>query len=156
VLSILVLEDLAVAVYLPLVAVLLAGGGPTKLALSELVAIATVVLVVGVATRYGQTLSRLAAHESDEIVLLTTFGTVLLVAGLAERAHVSSAIGAFLVGIAASGPIAESAIGCWPRCETSLRPCFSFSSDWRLIRRHCPMPSHWRPGWQSSQRSPKL
>jgi monovalent cation:H+ antiporter-2, CPA2 family len=49
----------------------------------------------------------LAAHESDEIVLLTTFGTVLLVAGLAERVHVSSAIGAFLVGIAASGPIAE-------------------------------------------------
>jgi CPA2 family monovalent cation:H+ antiporter-2 len=49
----------------------------------------------------------LAAHQSDEIVLLTTFGTVLLVAGLAERVHVSSAIGAFLVGIAASGPIAE-------------------------------------------------
>lgn len=32
---------------------------------------------------------------------------MLLVAGLAERVHVSSAIGAFLVGIAASGPIAE-------------------------------------------------
>jgi monovalent cation:H+ antiporter-2, CPA2 family len=32
---------------------------------------------------------------------------VLVVAGLAERVHVSSAIGAFLVGIAASGPIAE-------------------------------------------------
>ena len=107
VLSILVLEDLAMAVYLPLIAVLLAGGGPAKLALSELVAIVTVLLVIWVATRYGLALSRLAAHQSDEIVLLTTFGTVLLVAGLAERVHVSSAIGAFLVGIAASGPIAE-------------------------------------------------
>ena len=70
VLSILVLEDLAMAVYLPLIAVLLAGGGPAKLALSELVAIATVLLVIWVATRYGYALSRLAAHESDEIVLL--------------------------------------------------------------------------------------
>ena len=60
-----------------------------------------------VATHYGPALSRLASHKSDEIVLLTTFGTVLVVAGLAERVHVSSAIGAFLVGIAASGPIAE-------------------------------------------------
>ena len=107
VLSILVLEDLAMAVYLPLIAVLLVGGGLRKLALSESVAIITVLVVLWVATRYGQVLSRLAAHESDEIVLLTTFGTVLLVAGLAERAHVSAAIGAFLVGIAASGPVAE-------------------------------------------------
>jgi CPA2 family monovalent cation:H+ antiporter-2 len=107
VLSILVFEDLAMAVYLPLIAVILAGGGLAKLALSESVAIVTVLLVVWVATRYGQALSTLASHESDEIVLLTTFGTVLLVAGFAERAHVSSAIGAFLVGIAASGPIAE-------------------------------------------------
>ena len=107
VLSILVLEDLAMAVYLPLVAVLLVGGGPAKVVLSVSIAIVTFLLVVGVAIRYGHALSRLAAHESDEIVLLTTFGTTLLVAGLAERAHVSSAIGAFLVGIAASGPIAE-------------------------------------------------
>ena len=92
VLSILVQEDLAMAAYLPLIAVLLAGGGPEKLALSELLAIVTVLLVVWVATRYGPALSRLAAHKSDEIVLLTTFGTVLVVAGLAERVHVSSAI----------------------------------------------------------------
>ena len=78
VLSILVLEDLAMPVYLPLIAVLLAGGGPAKLALSELVAIVAVLQVVWVATRYGRALSRLAAHKSDEIVLLTTFGTVLV------------------------------------------------------------------------------
>lgn len=57
--------------------------------------------------RYGQKLSHLAAHESDEIVLLTTFGIVLLVAGVAQRFQVSAAIGAFLIGIAVSGPIAE-------------------------------------------------
>ena len=56
VLSILVLEDLAMAVYLPLVAVLLAGGGPAKIALSVSLAIATVVLVLVVAVRFGQPL----------------------------------------------------------------------------------------------------
>jgi K+:H+ antiporter subunit KhtU len=107
VLSVLVLEDLAMAVYLPLVAVLLVGGGPLTIALSILVAVAAVLLVLFVAVRYGQRISQIAAHESDEIILLTTFGTVLLVAGVAQRFHVSAGIGAFLVGIALSGPIAE-------------------------------------------------
>jgi CPA2 family monovalent cation:H+ antiporter-2 len=107
VLSILVLEDLGMAAYLPLVAVLLVGGGALKVAISVLIAIAAVAVVLAVALLYGRRLSDLAAHESDEIILLTTFGTVLLVAGLAQRFNVSSAIGAFLVGIAMSGPIAE-------------------------------------------------
>jgi K+:H+ antiporter subunit KhtU len=107
VLAILVLEDLAMAVYLPLVAVLLAGGGPSKIALSVSLAIATVFLVLVVAVRYGRPLSRFVAHESDEIVLLTTFGAVLLVAGVSQRLQVSAAIGAFLVGIAVSGPMAQ-------------------------------------------------
>ena len=105
--AILVLEDLAMAVYLPLVAVLLAGGGPSKIALSVSLAIAAVFLVLVVAVRYGQPLSRFVAHESDEIVLLTTFGAVLLVAGVSQRLQVSAAIGAFLVGIAVSGPMAQ-------------------------------------------------
>jgi CPA2 family monovalent cation:H+ antiporter-2 len=107
VLAVLVLEDLAMAVYLPLVGVLLLGGGPAKIAISVSVAVAVVLLVLFVALKYGRKLSQFLAHESDEIILLTTFGTVLLVAGLAERFQVSAAIGAFLVGIALSGPIAE-------------------------------------------------
>jgi CPA2 family monovalent cation:H+ antiporter-2 len=107
VLAILVLEDLAMAVYLPLVAAFLAGGTATDVLVSVLVAIVAVALALVVAVRYGERLSRFAAHESDEIILLTVLGAVLLVAGVAERFHVSAAIGAFLVGIAASGPIAE-------------------------------------------------
>jgi CPA2 family monovalent cation:H+ antiporter-2 len=107
VLATLVLEDLAMAVYLPLVAVLLAGGGPAKIALSVSLAIALVFVVLLLAVRYGQRLSRFVAHESDEIVLLTTFGFVLLVSGVAQRFQVSAAIGAFLVGIAVSGPMAK-------------------------------------------------
>jgi CPA2 family monovalent cation:H+ antiporter-2 len=107
VLAVLVLEDLAMAVYLPLVAALLVSSGVTKTALSVSVALATVFLVLFVAIRFGRSLSRFVSHQSDEIILLTTFGTVLLVAGLAQRLQVSAAIGAFLVGIAVSGPLAE-------------------------------------------------
>ena len=107
VLSILVIEDLAMAVYLPLVAVFLAGGGPVKMALSVSVAVATVFLALLIAVRFGKRLSGLVTHESDEIILLTTFGTVLLVAGISQRFQVSAAIGAFLVGIAVSGQMAE-------------------------------------------------
>ena len=107
VLAVLVLEDLAMAVYLPLVAALLVSSGVTRMALSVSLALATVLLVLFVAIRYGRSLSRFVSHESDEVILLTTFGTVLLVAGVAQRLQVSAAIGAFLVGIAVSGPLAE-------------------------------------------------
>jgi K+:H+ antiporter subunit KhtU len=107
VLTVLVLEDLAMAVYLPLVGALLAGGGAAHVVLSVSVSISVAFVVLFVAVRYGQNVSRLAAHESDEIILLTILGTVLLVAGVAQRLQVSAAIGAFLVGIAVSGPIAE-------------------------------------------------
>ena len=107
VLSVLVQEDLAMAVYLPLVAVLLSGGGTAKVVIAVFIAIAVVAVVLLAALRYGDRLSGVVAHESDEIILLTILGTVLLVAGVAQRFQVSSAIGAFLVGIAVSGAVAE-------------------------------------------------
>ncbi len=107
VLAVLVLEDLAMAVYLPVVAVLLVGGAPLNMVLSVSIAIVCVSAVLLIAVKFGQPLSRFMAHESDEIILLTTFGIVLLVAGVAQHFQVSSAIGAFLVGIAVSGPLAE-------------------------------------------------
>lgn len=105
VLSILVLEDLAMAVYLPVVAVLLTAGELATLTFSIATALALLVAVLLIAVRFGDSISRFVAHESDEIILLTTFGVVLLVAGLAQKLNVSAAIGAFLVGIAVSGPL---------------------------------------------------
>jgi CPA2 family monovalent cation:H+ antiporter-2 len=107
VLTILVLEDLMMAVYLPLIGVLISGGGVRTMVISIAGATLTVAAVLFVATRYGERLSTLAAHQSDEVILLTILGTVLVVAGIAQGLQVSSAIGAFLVGIAVSGPIAE-------------------------------------------------
>ena len=107
VLSILVLEDLAMAVYLPLTAVLLIGQGFVAGAISVAVALATVAVVLLAALRYGKAISRVLAHQSDEAVLLSTFGLVLLVAGVAQRLQVSAAVGAFLVGVALSGPLVK-------------------------------------------------
>jgi CPA2 family monovalent cation:H+ antiporter-2 len=105
VLSILVLEDLAMAVYLPLMAVLLIGQGLVAGATSVAVALATVAVVLVAALRYGKAISRVLVHQSDEAVLLSTFGLVLLVAGVAQQLQVSAAVGAFLVGVALSGPL---------------------------------------------------
>jgi CPA2 family monovalent cation:H+ antiporter-2 len=107
VLSILVQEDLAMAVYLPVVAVLLSGGGAARIVLSVGIAIAVVAVALTAALGWGPRISRLLVHESEEIILLTTLGAVLLVAGIAQRFEVSAAIGAFLVGITLSGSVAE-------------------------------------------------
>ncbi len=121
VLSALVLEDLAMAVYLPLIGALIAGGGPETVAISVGIAVLVVLFVLQIAVRYGAILSRFAAHQADEIILLTVLGTILLVAGVAQRYQVSAAIGAFLVGIAVSGPIAEQS----HRLLTPLRDLFA-------------------------------
>jgi CPA2 family monovalent cation:H+ antiporter-2 len=107
VISILVLEDLAMAVYLPLIAILLVNQGFASALTSILVALGTVGTVLFIAVRYGKRLSLLLSHQSNDVILFSTLGLVLLVAGIAQRLQVSAAIGAFLVGIALSGPIAE-------------------------------------------------
>jgi CPA2 family monovalent cation:H+ antiporter-2 len=107
IISILVFEDLAMAAYLPLVAVLLIGQNFTSALITILIALSAVGTVLFIAIRYGKKFSSVIAHQSDEVILLTTFGLVLLVAGLAQRLQISAAIGAFLMGIALSEPIAE-------------------------------------------------
>jgi len=91
------------------------------MAASVFIAMSGAGLALLVAIRFGEKISRLISHESDEVVLLTTLGAVLLVAGLAEGLQVSSAIGAFLVGIAVSGPIAKQT----HRLLTPLRDLFA-------------------------------
>ncbi len=108
ILSLLVLEDLVMAIYLPLVAVLLVGQGVGAAAASVIIALVTVAIVLFLAVRFGNVMSRLVAHGSDEVLLLTTFGLVLVVAGVAQRLQVSAGVGAFLAGVALSGPVVQA------------------------------------------------
>ena len=109
ILGVLVIEDVAMALYLPLLTALLAGGGAGKVVLAVVIAVAAVGSVIVVATRFGQHVTQLVAAQDNESLLLGVLGLTLLVAGLAERLHVSAAVGAFLVGIAVSGSVAETA-----------------------------------------------
>jgi len=109
VLSILVFEDLAMAVYLPILTAVLAGatlvGGLTAIGISLLVV--TVVLLL--ALRFGRYVSAIVDSPDPEVFLLRVLGAALLVAGLASQLQVSAAVGAFLLGIAISGSTAENA-----------------------------------------------
>jgi CPA2 family monovalent cation:H+ antiporter-2 len=104
VLSLLVAEDLVMAVYLPLLGAIVSGGSALAVGGSVAVALAAAGAALFVAFRYGQAISRAVASPSGEALLLGVMGLALVVAGLAERLHISAAVGAFLVGIALSGP----------------------------------------------------
>lgn len=109
ILNILVIEDLAMAVYLPIAAALVAGHGAILTATTVAVALTTAAAILVVALRYGTQLSAVLAPGNNESLLLAVFGLTLLVGGLVERLNLSSAIGAFLVGLALSGPVQQRA-----------------------------------------------
>jgi monovalent cation:H+ antiporter-2, CPA2 family len=109
VLSLLVQEDLVMAAFLPIVAVLLAGSAPLSAAVSVVVAVGAVGLVIAVALRWGDRMSQAVFSRSDEATLLSIFGITLVVAGAAEQIAVSAAVGAFLVGLTLSGDAADRA-----------------------------------------------
>lgn len=109
VLSVLVLEDVAMALFLPLLLVALAGGGPLQAVSGAALAVGAVLLVLLAAHRHGHRLGRLLAHDDDEQVLLRLLGLTLLVAGASQALGASAAVGAFLVGIAVPASFAERA-----------------------------------------------
>jgi CPA2 family monovalent cation:H+ antiporter-2 len=109
ILSILVFEDLAMALYLPILTAILSGvsfvGGMQTVGIS----LAVVTLVLMVALRHGHHVSKAVHSENSEVFLLNLLGAALLVAGVASALQVSAAVGAFLLGIAISGATASSA-----------------------------------------------
>lgn len=109
VLSILVLEDLAMAVFLPVLTGLLAQKTFANTVISVSLALGALAIVLAASLRFGPTISRWIFSPNDEVLLLRVLGLSLLVAGVAEELQVSAAVGAFLVGIALSGKVADSA-----------------------------------------------
>ncbi|MDW4909713.1 cation:proton antiporter [Streptomyces sp. ADMS] len=109
ILSILVLEDLSMAVYLPIITALLAGTSLAAGSVTLAIALGAAGLVLVLAVRYGRHISRFVSSDDPEKLLLVVLGLTLLVAGVAQELQVSAAVGAFLVGIALSGEVAEGA-----------------------------------------------
>ncbi|MEU6859193.1 cation:proton antiporter [Glycomyces sp. NPDC046736] len=109
ILALLVAEDLVMALYLPILTTILAGLAFAQAAVGLGVALLAVAAAFLVASRFGGLLSRFLASPSDEILMLKVMGIVLVVAGLAEKVHVSAAVGAFIVGMALSGEVSRQA-----------------------------------------------
>jgi len=123
ILGVLVIEDLAMAIYLPLLTALLAKGSGMSVVVAIMIAAATITVVLVAATRFGRWITYLVSAKDAESLLLGVFGLTLLVSGIAEQLKVSSAVGAFLVGIAVSGTVAETAV----ELLTPLRDLFAAS-----------------------------
>ncbi len=121
VLNVLVIEDLAMAIYLPVVAALVVGGSPGETTLAVTLAVAAVAVILVLALRFGERLSSVLGPWPDEPLLLAVFGLTLLVAGLAQSIEVSGAIGAFLVGLALSSRAGERSM----ELITPLRDLFA-------------------------------
>lgn len=109
VLSVLVLEDFAMAAYLPLLAVLAAGGSWPQALLGMSIAIAAISAAFIASFRWGHHVGRIVAHPDNEQLLLRIMGLTLIVAALAEYVHASAAVGAFLVGLTLTGEAADRA-----------------------------------------------
>ena len=100
ILGTLIAEDLIIAVYLAVVAVLVAGDG-SPLAIARGVGVAAAFLGgVVVAVRLGGRLfDAVAASESDEAVVLRVVAVAVPVAGVALAIGVSEAVVAFFIGM---------------------------------------------------------
>jgi CPA2 family monovalent cation:H+ antiporter-2 len=103
VLSLLVMEDIVMALYLPLMAVLLVGASVAQGAVAAAIAMAVVAIALLIAFRFSNTVS-----------LLGVLGLAFLVAGFAEAVQVSAGVGAFLLGLTLSGQVADDARALLP------------------------------------------
>ena len=109
ILSVLVIEDLAMAFYLPVLSALVIGAGVLAGATALVIAVVVVLVILFAALRHGRKISAAFSSTHSESLLLGVLGLTMLVAGLAQQVNVSAAVGAFLVGIAISGQVAERA-----------------------------------------------
>jgi CPA2 family monovalent cation:H+ antiporter-2 len=109
VITIAVIEDFVMALYLPFLAALLLGGDALGSILAALIAVIVVVAVLAIGTRVEVGVSRAIFSRSDEALLLSILGFAFLIAGVAEVAKFSAVVGALLAGILLSGPAARNA-----------------------------------------------
>ena len=106
--TILVLEDLVMAPYLPVLAAI--GGAASLLSgafgVGSGLFVVAVLLFVG--ARGGKPFAFLLKADSGASLLLTTFGLALFAGGVAAMFDFSSAVAAFFVGLLITGELAEA------------------------------------------------
>lgn len=109
VVSILVIEDLVMAPYLPILTVLLTGAGLIAGLIETGIALVVVAIVLFVAVRHGHRFDKFFSVSEPAGLLLLVFGAAVAAAGLAGVVSFSPAVAAFLVGLLLTGEVAEIA-----------------------------------------------
>ena len=107
--TVLALEDLMLAPYLPFASVLVAGASVVTGFISVSVALLIVGLVLLLSVRRENLVSGLLNKHDSLSLLLTVFGAALLAAGAANLVGFSGAVAAFLIGLLLTGEVAASA-----------------------------------------------
>lgn len=109
VVGLLIVEDIVMAPYLPIVTAMATGAGLAAGLISVSIALGVVAAVVLLSLHRLKFANALLNADKPVALLLTLFGTALLVAGLAELAGFSAAVAAFLVGLLFTDEVAEVA-----------------------------------------------
>lgn len=127
IMSVLVLEDIAMALFLPVLVVVLTGESLLDGAGKIILAIAVLAAAIFIAMRGGKKVSWLLSHENDDQVILRILGVAFLVAGIAQGVGISSAVGAFLVGLSIPIELGERARELLLPMRTVFAAVFFFS-----------------------------
>lgn len=106
--SVLVVEDLAIAPYLPVVSALALGASLATGLISIAVAISVTLIVLFIGVHNESAITRVLNAREPNALLLTVFGAALLSAGLASLVGFSGAVAAFLVGLLLTGEVANA------------------------------------------------
>jgi len=109
ILSVLVMEDLAMAFYLPVLSAVVIGEAIAQAAIGVAIAVGSVLVILFIALKFGKVISRIFSVNNLESLTIGVLGLTMLVGGFAAQLHISTAVGAFLVGIALAGRVAEEA-----------------------------------------------
>jgi CPA2 family monovalent cation:H+ antiporter-2 len=100
ILGIMVLEDVFIAIYLAIVAVVIGGEADIGAVILQLAISFTFLIVMFVVARYGgKVVARLVRTKDDELFTILFFGLAVAFGGIGELLGVSDAIGAFLIGL---------------------------------------------------------
>ena len=109
VVSVLVIEDLVMAPYLPILSVVLTGAGLVSGLITVGTALLVVAVVIVIALKGNVRLHRVLSPRDPVGLLLIVFGAAIAAAGLAGLVDFSPAVAAFLVGLLLTGEVAEVA-----------------------------------------------
>ena len=109
VVGLLIVEDIVMAPYLPIVTAMATGAGLVAGLISVGVALAVVTVVLLLSLHRLKFANALLDAKQPVALLLTLFGAAILVAGFAELFGFSAAVAAFLVGLLFTDEVAEVA-----------------------------------------------